>query len=175
IDPSLPHFTSDDVPLLKNSKSIRLLKIKPAIFLADVLDCELISVSLDGTATTQAPEFDALSYRWQTADPTYGSRTILVNGKQMQIQESQAQALHRYRRLGCSIDEQWQGKAEYIWADGICIDQSNLPEKTIQVGMMGQVYKKAKRVYIDLGDVPDGWYYALVLMYKYKGSCGIFL
>jgi len=171
IDESLPRFTYDTLP--SSGRHIRLLKIKPAIFLADVLDCELISVPLDDTI----PSFDALSYCWSMdarpasqhhEAPSVGPRAILVNGKQLVIQESLALALHRYRRLGCiwlrRDRERWKGKAEYLWADGICIDQAHIAEKTTQVTMMGEIYGRARRVFIDLGHVPDDWISALHLM-----------
>ncbi|KAH7400918.1 heterokaryon incompatibility protein-domain-containing protein [Phaeosphaeria sp. MPI-PUGE-AT-0046c] len=39
-----------------------------------------------------------------------------------------------------------------LWADSICIDQDNLKEKGIQVGLMGQIYRSALRVLIVVGD-----------------------
>ena len=171
IDEFLPGFTYDILP--SSGRHIRLLKMKPAIFLADVLDCELISVLWEDAI----PPFDALSYCWsmdarpapqQRSVPSIGPRYILMNGKRLLIQESLALALHRYLRLGCTWIhrdyERWKGKAEYLWADGVCIDQSHIAEKTTQVAMMGEIYRRARRVFIDLGHVPDDWISALHLM-----------
>lgn len=177
IPDSAPAFTYDALPIHKFVKYIRLLKIKPAIFLADVLDCELIVAPIDPNHSDSAPPFDALSYAWSLDERPYqqqhwaprtGPKEILVNGKRLLAQESLASAMHRYRRLGCSYLRRgkgpWKGKAEYLWADAICIDQSNIPEKTSQVAMMDEIYRRARRVFIDLGVVRDDWISALCLM-----------
>ncbi|KAK4449544.1 heterokaryon incompatibility protein-domain-containing protein [Podospora aff. communis PSN243] len=177
IPDSTPTFTYDALPTHESEKYFRLLKIKPAIFLADVLDCELIVAPVAPSNSDSTPPFDALSYAWSLDDrpsqqqiwaPITGPKEILVNGKRLVVQESLAAALHRYRRLGCSYLRRdkgpWKGKAEYIWADAICIDQSNLPEKTSQVSMMHEIYRRARRVFIDLGIVRDDWISALCLM-----------
>jgi hypothetical protein len=48
---------------------------------------------------------------------------------------------------------QMRGKAETIivWVDAICIDQSNVDERSSQVGMMGAIYSSALLVYAWLG------------------------
>ncbi|OTB06068.1 hypothetical protein M426DRAFT_319143 [Hypoxylon sp. CI-4A] len=38
-----------------------------------------------------------------------------------------------------------------IWIDAICIDQSNLEERALQVSMMNHIYERAKRVVVWLG------------------------
>ncbi|KAH7410679.1 heterokaryon incompatibility protein-domain-containing protein [Cadophora sp. MPI-SDFR-AT-0126] len=49
-------------------------------------------------------------------------------------------------------DSRVEGPSErIIWADALCIDQSNLEEKSHQVKEMAQIYKTAKRVLIWLG------------------------
>ena len=39
-----------------------------------------------------------------------------------------------------------------IWADAICIDQSNLQERAQQVQMMGSIYRAARKVCAWLGE-----------------------
>ena len=41
---------------------------------------------------------------------------------------------------------------EWWWIDSICIDQSNVPERSQQVSIMEEIYKRAKRVVIWLGE-----------------------
>jgi hypothetical protein len=43
----------------------------------------------------------------------------------------------------------------YIWADAICIDQSNNAEKSWQVAMMWSIYQKAQTVRVWLGSAAD--------------------
>jgi hypothetical protein len=49
---------------------------------------------------------------------------------------------------------QMRGKAETIivWVGAICIDQSNIDERSSQVGMMGAIYSSALLVYTWLGE-----------------------
>lgn len=42
--------------------------------------------------------------------------------------------------------------AHYLWADALCIDQSNLREKASQIFMMGDIFARASRVIAWLGD-----------------------
>jgi hypothetical protein len=152
---SVDAFDYQSLPLSNNH--IRLLRVKPAIYLADVLDCELVAMPID-----EAPHYDALSYCW--GDISSQSK-ILLNLKKHQINKTLDEALHRYRRLGGkSWRRIWRGKSDFIWADGICIDQSNLEEKKRQVMMMEQIFRRARRVFVDLGDVPDNWIGGLYLM-----------
>ncbi|WYZ43392.1 hypothetical protein EsH8_VI_001091 [Colletotrichum jinshuiense] len=40
-----------------------------------------------------------------------------------------------------------------IWADALCIDQQNIPERNSQVSMMGRIYSTAHSTVIHLGDL----------------------
>jgi len=41
----------------------------------------------------------------------------------------------------------------WVWADAICIDQEDMKEKVVQVGMMGEIYERAEGVVVWLGPV----------------------
>ncbi len=41
-----------------------------------------------------------------------------------------------------------------LWADGICINQADVPEKNVQVAMMRRIYESARKVVVWLGP-PD--------------------
>ena len=43
------------------------------------------------------------------------------------------------------------GLTEALWIDSICIDQDSLEERSHQVQQMGDIYIKAKELYIWLG------------------------
>lgn len=47
--------------------------------------------------------------------------------------------------------QRWQ-KSDWLWVDGICIDQSNIAEKNDQVPRMRTIYEGAKHVIIWLGE-----------------------
>jgi hypothetical protein len=59
-----------------------------------------------------------------------------------------------------------------LWADGICIDQTNLAERNHQVGLMGQICTIAESVFAWLGEkdsfcgdrATDGTIYSAVVL-----------
>jgi hypothetical protein len=48
---------------------------------------------------------------------------------------------------------------EYLWADALCINQSDTPEKNHQVPLMRHIYGHSSRVIMWLGDASadSGW------------------
>lgn len=44
--------------------------------------------------------------------------------------------------------------AQYYFLDALCIDQDNLPEKSLQVGIMGKIFSRARLVMACIGP-PD--------------------
>lgn len=121
-------------------RAIRLLKVKPAIFRADPVDCELVEFKIDET-----PAFGALSYCWSTTPP---NRPMLCNGAVFTATPSLERALKRLRAGFRPGDRE-----EYLWADAICINQADEDEKSMQIQLMGKIYSTANTVYVDLGDL----------------------
>jgi hypothetical protein len=70
--------------------------------------------------------------------------TIQCDNGHLQIGQSLHAALQNLRR---------KNESRIVWADAICIDQSNIIERNQQVGLMGQIYRKAQHLNIWLG--PD--------------------
>ncbi|KAK6218473.1 Ankyrin and HET domain-containing protein [Colletotrichum tabaci] len=68
---------------------------------------------------------------------------IIVNRQTLKVTRSLATAL-RYLRS--------QDQGVILWADSICIDQSNAAEKNVQVALMGDIYRTAECVRIWLGE-----------------------
>ena len=102
----------------------------------DQLCCTLKTVFLD-----ENPEYDTLSYAW--GEPVFNKK-IRANEGHLFITTSLYTALCYLR----NPDE-----PRTIWADGICINQTDVDERSSQVSMMGQIYRKSKRLEIWLGDV----------------------
>ncbi|EEU37728.1 uncharacterized protein NECHADRAFT_53535 [Fusarium vanettenii 77-13-4] len=98
---------------------------------------ELITVSLHDD-----PEYAALSYLW--GDPQ-DQEIITVQGYKLGVTKNLAAALSRLRR-----DEPWLG-TDRVWADAICIDQTNLVERSEQVQLMRRIYSSALVVYSWVG------------------------
>lgn len=121
---------------------IRLMELHPAD-LDDTITCSLRHVRL-----SSKPSYDALSYCWGTLPP---SKTIVCNDNRLIITESLYVALQRLR-------EPDGGHIRHIWVDAICINQSDVPEKNIQVGLMLRIYSEAKCVNAWLGPANDEVY-----------------
>lgn len=125
---------------LDSLKSFRLLKLEPGRD-NDPLICEhdVYEIRDWHSCNEDMPSFEALSYVWGSAQPVH---EIQCNGKTLRISKNLRDALYRLRS---------PFKHRFVWADAICIDQSNLRERKMQVALMRTIYSKAKRVMIYLG------------------------
>jgi hypothetical protein len=117
-----------------DARGFRLLHIHPAIDENERLECTCIRFDIDN-----APAYEALSYVW---GPIQQPDEILCNGQTIGIQPSLSSALKRLRL---------PHSERIIWADAICINQSDSVEKSHQVPLMGSIYSKAERVVVWLG------------------------
>lgn len=124
-----------DLPSLR---SIRLLTIKPDKATAE-LQCELTTVEF-----SEAPAYEALSYVWGDQEPP---TEVKCNGFPVNVGPNLAAAL---RQIG-HMDE-----PQVVWVDALCIDQSNLKERSHQVAFMQDIYQRAERVLMWLGEDEDG-------------------
>ncbi|XMA17135.1 hypothetical protein WAI453_009926 [Rhynchosporium graminicola] len=85
------------------------------------------------------PEYTALSYTWSAAEETTTGEVdpplceIIVNGNRLRVGSNLYDCLCELRRR---IDVS-EPKSMYIWIDAICIDQVNVHERSLQVGLMG--------------------------------------
>lgn len=112
---------------------LRLLVLEPGKEGAD-LHCQLTTV-----ASVSARNYEALSYCWGTGESTV---RIFVCGKAMQVMPNLEHALKNLRR---------EKRHRVIWADAICINQSDISEKNQQVLRMRIIYENATRVLIWIG------------------------
>jgi Heterokaryon incompatibility protein (HET) len=101
-----------------------------------------------GTLKTHVLEdelsYVALSYTWGKEEP---SATIQVDGQLVTVRENLEAAL-RYL--------QQSDRPTILWIDAICINQRNEAEKSHQVQMMCEIYKKAFGALVWLGLPKDG-------------------
>ncbi|CZR59328.1 uncharacterized protein PAC_09220 [Phialocephala subalpina] len=119
---------------LPHGRYFRALKLLPGAF-EDPIQCELLTYELD-----TAPSYEPISYAWE--DPTM-SHEITCNGDSMSITKTLFQALRRFRQ---------QAEPRLLWADGICINQSDDLEKGHQVGFMSNIYEHGSCTLIWLGE-----------------------
>ncbi|KAK5722667.1 hypothetical protein LTR15_005899 [Elasticomyces elasticus] len=83
--------------------------------------------------------YEAVSYSWGEFKPYV---PITINGQDYRLTESLAGALQRFRL---------ESTERYLWADALCINQSDNYEKSAQVRNMFTIYHKAQRVLAWLG------------------------
>ncbi|KAJ8108979.1 hypothetical protein OPT61_g7794 [Boeremia exigua] len=154
------HYTSQ----LK-ARNIRLLRIELDTYQAPIR-CHLSEASLDNL-----PEYEALSYAWGDLSKT---EKIECDGQIHHVTINAARAMRRIR-LGIpppetseemTYDTECEGpqvntslsskkqiyRPRFMWIDAICIDQGSNLEKNHQVQLMREIYSKAKRVIVWLGD-----------------------
>lgn len=119
-------------------RTIRIIELLPrdASF-PNALEIKLHEADLD-----QKPKYDTVSYCWGGQQPTL---PITCNGPTMNITENLAGAL-----LAVSRDI---SEPIWLWADAICINQSDDLEKNLQVALMRDIYRTARIVHVWLG--PD--------------------
>jgi hypothetical protein len=118
-----------------------LILLEPSPTLTAPLQCSLLISTLLEYDEDIIDHYTALSYVWGDA---IDKRTVSVDGKYcLEIIATLEQAL-RYPR-----DARRDLK---IWADGICINQNDVEEKNVQVGLMGSIYKLARHTIIFLGE-----------------------
>ncbi|KAH7071885.1 heterokaryon incompatibility protein-domain-containing protein [Paraphoma chrysanthemicola] len=110
---------------------IRILRLLPG-YKEDDLKGELSTVSIDDTAQC----FDALSYMWGDPAP---AGMIELSGLPLPIASNLAIALRHLRYVD---------KPLVIWIDAICINQEDLDERSRQVQLMRQLYRRADVVRI---------------------------
>ncbi|KAF2260260.1 hypothetical protein CC78DRAFT_473412, partial [Lojkania enalia] len=121
-----------------SSNDLRLLK--PLRFASDELHFAIFRFSRD-----EAPPYTAVSYAWGDEKLT---EKISLNGRILAVTPNLRTCLH-YLSMHAE-DANW----EYIWADAICIDQTNIMERNSQVRLMHRTYKEAVCVSVWLGLPP---------------------
>ncbi|KAL9627226.1 MAG: hypothetical protein Q9164_007668, partial [Protoblastenia rupestris] len=102
-----------------------------------------ISCSLRTYPLSQSPEYEAVSYCW--GDFTNRVQ-IHCEGRLLSIPSNLYAFLLRTRAKGIK---------RTLWADAICINQADNSEKTKHVQLMRDVYRRAKRTLIWLGEEYD--------------------
>ncbi|KAF2466301.1 HET-domain-containing protein, partial [Lindgomyces ingoldianus] len=121
---------------------IRLMKLHPSQS-NEVISCDLIHLSLEEASKLQ---YHALSYCWDDTNvPTIPGTchpAILCNEYRKPVTLSLLLALARMRQSGC----------QYVWADQICINQSDNVEKEHQIALMHGIYTLASVVFVWLGE-----------------------
>ena len=127
-----------------HGKRIRLFHLNPASEYSSS-----ISGSLHETSLQNPVAYDAISYQWGMREPGF---LIAVGNGRIQVTKNCHEALLRLRH---------RNRKQKLWLDAICIDQENEKDKSHQVAMMADIYSKADRVIVWLGERTTESDYAL--------------
>ena len=150
---SLPEYRYEFLP---SDRHIRLLKIQHSpigIYGTWKPKLSVNHQSLDNLGDGKLP-FNALSYTWALPlrganEPNAGDEDQASCGSQYEI-ELNGQSLMVSQNLYDALGR-LNGLANLIWIDAICINQTDLSERSSQVLLMDEIYAKASRTIIWLG------------------------
>ncbi|KAH6875807.1 heterokaryon incompatibility protein-domain-containing protein [Alternaria rosae] len=132
-----PSSAFEHDPLPDSTTHFRLLHILCGDF-GQHVECEISSWLIDDAAS-----YYAISYTW--GDPAETTE-ITVNGKPLVVR----------RNCEYVLQQAFATKASrYYWVDAICIDQTNIQERSHQVGIMGDIYSEARHVFACVGPHAD--------------------
>ncbi|KAK8105642.1 HET-domain-containing protein [Apiospora kogelbergensis] len=130
----LPHAYN---PLDTRREQIRLLHLLPGSW-EDPVSCTTSTVYLSDSTV-----FESLSYAW--GDPSI-TKDVFLDGHTIAVTVNLFAALRRLRSRTIS---------RCLWADALCINQTDLEEKSRQVLLMGKVYSGATRGLMWLGEYSE--------------------
>ena len=150
------------------ARLFRLLRILPSD------DPEDVKVVLE-THPLERAKCEALSYVW--GDPA-DKRKIVCNRREVWITVNLYRAFKAQRR--CSFKSVRRDERKFmptdmpdesslfnanrlLWADAVCINQSDIVEKTEQVRMIHYIYAKAEKVFISLDNAEEADKHAIAV------------
>lgn len=122
-------------PLDETRSSLRLVTISSELSTDGIIQCYVSHSMLERAS------YVCLSYRW--GEPGDMVR-ININGAPFFVRRTVYDFLDMMRRMPMT----------FYWIDVICIDQTNISERSQQVGQMGRIFSGAFLVYLWLGKMP---------------------
>lgn len=126
-------------------RRIRLLRIDPYRSTTNIGRFEIFELEA-------APAFYALSHTWGTKRQ---DASIDVDGVALSVSQHLAAGLRQLQLLA-GENSRLTPPLQYVWIDNICINQSDLDERSSQVRLMGNIYSRAIRTLIWLGETSVG-------------------
>jgi hypothetical protein len=126
-------------PLPPGNGNIRLLRLMAHTDEIARIECQLFDYPLQGLGDG-THLYEALSYVW--GDPN-NPPSIFINGHDLPVTKN------LYLALLCLRDRFID---RILWVDALCIHQKDNKEKGQQIRLMAEIYSKASRVIIWLGE-----------------------
>ncbi|PVH77983.1 HET-domain-containing protein [Cadophora sp. DSE1049] len=135
---------------LSDADEIRLLFLQPRT------SGEAVACNIKHVKRSRKPHYEALSYMWGPDD----IMNIEINGRDTEVRQNLWQALYYLR---------YDNAPRILWVDAISINQGDVKERNHQVEMMGQIYARAWRVVVWLGEPSSPMMQAM----KFFGEMGL--
>ena len=104
----------------------------------------------------ELPSYEALSYTWGEPEK---NRVIICDGSPLGVSQNLYETLKYLRK---------SDQERSVWIDAICIRQEDEEEKTQQVRIMKEIYKRAAHVVIWLGQEAPEDKVAFDLLYRFE-------
>lgn len=136
---------------LKGDSSIRLIAFDSSSATDGLLSIHLTEAQLHETGG-----FEALSYTWGDLSNMV---PIKVGNGILMITPNLNSFLKRLL-----AEESGKDHAATYWADQICINQEDIPERNSQVALMASIYRESCRTLVWLGEASPGETAALELL-----------
>jgi hypothetical protein len=116
---------------------------------------EPIYVSIETHKLSAPPAYEALSYVWGAFIPKNPHIVLIGEEEGLEVTPNLFYILFKL-----SLTE----KERVMWIDAICIDQDDLYERSSQVQLMRDIYVKATRTIVFLGNDTLGTYWNLPIL-----------
>ncbi|PSN60755.1 hypothetical protein BS50DRAFT_578933 [Corynespora cassiicola Philippines] len=160
--PELNDFLRDNVTYSEvytplKETDIRLVYPLPCLDREEPVMCRIKSFNLE-----EKPDYDALSYVW--GDWMQHS-LAKISGIGVMITQNLSEILK-------TIRAQEIGQISWLWIDALCIDQSNIRERSHQVMKLTQIFNGAKEVIVCLGGESQDYEDAVKLL-RHIGSTNL--
>ncbi|KAL9045628.1 MAG: hypothetical protein Q9214_001358 [Letrouitia sp. 1 TL-2023] len=127
-------FMYEALAKLAGQQSFRVMTLLPGKAY-DPISCEMQVYDL-----SSAPDYEALSYCWGKDEEAY----ISISGRALRVTRNLKKALTYLRR---------KNRPRKLWIDSICINQSDNDEKSLQVLLMRDIYRRATRTVVWLSEL----------------------
>ncbi|KAK2760563.1 hypothetical protein CKAH01_05249 [Colletotrichum kahawae] len=123
---------------LQPGRCIRAIQLLPSPSPEAPLQCYIREIDID---SDDGLAFEAISYTW---GPPVFDHVLYVNRQEsfFTITESLSDALRCFRL---------KDRPRIIWADAVCINQQDNREKSSQIPLMADIYRRAESVLVWLG------------------------
>lgn len=121
---------------LPHDNHFRILELQPGQT-GDPIVCKLLVAQIPSSRSTLNDiSYEALSYVWGPEKPEH---EIILDGWPCIVRDNLWHFLRRRRH---------QSQVSRLWIDALCINQTDLQERSSQVQLMGTIYRAAERTLV---------------------------